>query len=73
MSRRRNKKRSQSVVEVPRRALALDGARDYLVYWRNGLKSRCNGFRLSQALDFYLVRVRLILDAQTREQIYAGE
>jgi hypothetical protein len=51
-------------------ALSLDRARDYIVYWQSGLKSVCHGSRLSDALDFYLSRARLILDAGTRERVW---
>jgi len=51
-------------------ALSLDRARDYVVYWQSGLKSTCHGSRLLDALDFYLSRARLILDAQTRERVW---
>jgi hypothetical protein len=51
-------------------SLSLDRARDYVVYWQSGLKSVCHGSRLSDALDFYLSRARLILDAGTRERVW---
>jgi hypothetical protein len=51
-------------------SLSLDRARDYIVYWRSGLKSICHGSRLSDALDFYLSRARVILDAETRERVW---
>lgn len=54
--------------EVP--ALALDAAREYVVYWKSGLKSVCHGFRLSQGLNFYLSRANLILDAETRARVW---
>jgi len=50
--------------------LSLDTAREYVVYWRSGLKSVCHGFRLSEALDFYLSRARVILDAETRKRVW---
>ena len=54
------------------RSLSLDRARDYIVYWQSGLKSVCHGSRLSDALDFYLARARLILDAGTRERVWGA-
>lgn len=53
-------------------SLSLDRARDYIVYWRSGLKSTCHGSRLCDALDFYLSRARLILDAGTRQPVWEG-
>ena len=51
-------------------ALSLDRARDYIVYWQSGLKSVCHGSRLCDALDFYVSRARLILDAETRARVW---
>lgn len=76
MARKRRKNKRGPVfvpVAVPVPSLRLDSARDYLVYWRNGLKSRCHGGRLVRALGFYLSRVRLILDAETGKKIYVAE
>jgi hypothetical protein len=53
-------------------SLSLDRARDYVVYWQSGLKSTCHGSRLLDALDFYLSRARLILDAETRARVWEG-
>jgi len=63
----KRKKLKRAVREL---GLSLDAARDYIVYWRSGLKSLCHGSRLCQALDFYLSRARLILDAETRAPVW---
>lgn len=69
---KQNKNSAAVKAASPSLAGKLKPNKDYIVYWKSGLKSFVNGGRFARALEFYLQRARLILDAETREPIYEG-
>jgi hypothetical protein len=67
MSKRKRRAQAQAA------SVTFDRAREYVVYWRNGLKSHCSGHRVIEAVAFYLTRARLILDAETRKPVFVAD